>query len=130
MFLFNKLNLKLKSTATIAVSRPDNKQNCRLTGKECECVEKLASGVMGFASASLSESVVALLSSNTKFKPLFLRTHAGIPYTNTHKHRISYFKSTHTVLGPAKCWKSISADQQKWEILAISSSESTVVLSM
>ena len=39
---------------------------------------------------------------NTKFKPLLLPTQAGMPYTNTHKHRTSYFKSTLTFLGPAK----------------------------
>ena len=56
---------------------------------------------------------------NTTFKPLLLPTQAGIQYTNTHKHRTSYFKSTLTFLGPAKCWRSISADRQKREILAI-----------
>ena len=56
---------------------------------------------------------------NTKFKPLLLPTQADIQYTNTHKHRTSYFKSTLTFLGPAKCWRSISADRQKREILAI-----------
>ena len=44
---------------------------------------------------------------NTKFKPLHLPTQAVIPYTNIHKHRTSYFKSTLTFLGPAKRWKSI-----------------------
>ena len=29
---------------------------------------------------------------NTKFKPLLLPSQAGMPYTNTHKHRTSYFK--------------------------------------
>ena len=55
---------------------------------------------------------------NTKFKPLFLPTQAGMPYTNTHKHRTSYFKSTLTLLGSAKHWKSISAARQKPEIFA------------
>ena len=54
---------------------------------------------------------------NTKFQPLLLPTQAGMPYTNTHKHRTSYFKSTLTFLGPAKRWKSISADRQNWECL-------------
>ena len=31
---------------------------------------------------------------STKFKPLFLRTQAGILYTNTDKYRTSYLKST------------------------------------
>ena len=38
---------------------------------------------------------------NTKFKPLLLLTQAGIPYTNSYKHRTSYFKSTLTFLGLA-----------------------------
>ena len=59
---------------------------------------------------------------NTKFKPLLLLTQLDICYTNHHKHRTSYFKSTLTFLGLAKCWKSISTDRQKQEILAISSS--------
>ena len=50
-----------------------------------------------------SESAVALSMcrvgtcvppTNTKFKPLLLPTQTGMPYTNTHKHRTSYFKST------------------------------------
>ena len=36
-------------------------------------------------------------------------TQVDIPYTNTYKHRTSYFKSKVTFLGPAKWWKSISA---------------------
>ena len=56
---------------------------------------------------------------NTKFKPLLLPTQAGMPYTNTHNHRTSYFKSTLTFLGPAKCWKSICVARQKPEILAV-----------
>ena len=59
---------------------------------------------------------------NTKFKPLLLLTQAGIPYTNSYKHRTSYLKSKLTFLGPAKLWKFISADRQKTEILAIFSS--------
>ena len=55
---------------------------------------------------------------DTKFKPLLLQTQAGVPYTNTHKHRTSYLKSTLTFVGPAKCWKSNSTDRQKREILA------------
>ena len=54
---------------------------------------------------------------NTKFKPLLLLTQAGKPYRNTCKHRTSYFKSALTFLGPAKIRKSISAAQQKPEIL-------------
>ena len=56
---------------------------------------------------------------NTKFQPLLLPTQAGISYTNTHKHRTSYFKSTLTFMGPAKRWKGLSAASQKREILAI-----------
>ena len=37
---------------------------------------------------------------NTKFKPFLLPIQGGICYTNTHKHRTSYFKSTLTFLGP------------------------------
>ena len=37
---------------------------------------------------------------NTKLKQLLLPTQAGMPYTNTYKHRTSYFKSTLTFLGP------------------------------
>ena len=47
---------------------------------------------------------------NTKLKPLLFLTQVGMPYTNTHKHRTSYFKSTLTFLGPAKRWKCIFAD--------------------
>ena len=61
----------------------------------------------------------AVQSTNTKFKPLLLSTQAGMPYTNTHKHRTSYYKSTLTFLGPAKRWKSICAARQKPEILAV-----------
>ena len=61
----------------------------------------------------------AVPSTNTKFKPLLLPTQSGMPYTNTHKHRTSYFKSTLTFLGPAKSWKSICAARQKTEILAV-----------
>ena len=60
-----------------------------------------------------------LAPTNTKFKQLLLPTQAGMPYTNTHKHRTSYFKSTLTFLGPAKRWKSICAARQKPEILAV-----------
>ena len=58
---------------------------------------------------------------NTKFKPLLLPTPAGMPYTNTHKHkhRTSYFKSTLTFLGPAKRCKYICAARQKLEFLEI-----------
>ena len=44
---------------------------------------------------------------NTKFKQLILPTQMGMLYTNTRKHRTSYFKSTLTFLGPAKLWKCI-----------------------
>ena len=47
----------------------------------------------------------AVLPTNTKLKPLLLPTQTGMPYTNTHKQRTSYFKSTLTFLGPAKLWK-------------------------
>ena len=50
---------------------------------------------------------------NTNFQPLLLPTQAGMPYTNTHKHRTSYFKSTVTFKGPAKRWKCLSAARQK-----------------
>ena len=39
---------------------------------------------------------------STKFKPLLLPTQAGMLYTNTHKHRTLYFKSTVTFIGPGK----------------------------
>ena len=54
---------------------------------------------------------------NTKFRPLLLPTQTGIPYTNTHKHRTSYSKSTLTFVSPAKRWKSIYAARQKPEFL-------------
>ena len=56
---------------------------------------------------------------STKFKPLLLPTQTGMPYTNTHKHKTSYFKSTLTFLGPAKLWKCFSAARQKLEILEV-----------
>ena len=56
---------------------------------------------------------------NTKFKPLLLPTQTGMPYTNTHKHRTSYFKSILTFMGPSKHWKCLSAARQKRQILAI-----------
>ena len=56
---------------------------------------------------------------NTNFQPLLLPTQAGMPYTNTHKHRTSYFKSTLTFMGPAKRWKCHSAARQKRQILSI-----------
>ena len=46
---------------------------------------------------------------NTKFKLLLPPTQVSMLYTNTHKHRTSYFKSTHTFLGPAMSWESICA---------------------
>ena len=55
---------------------------------------------------------------DTKFKPLLLPTQTGMPFTNTHKHRTSYFKSTLTFLGAAKRWKLFSATRRKPEILA------------
>ena len=60
---------------------------------------------------------------NTKFKPLLLMTRAGMPYTNTHKQRMSYFMSTLTFMGPENCWKSIlppyKKKKKKEEILAV-----------
>ena len=56
---------------------------------------------------------------NTNFQTLLLLTQVGMPYTNTHKNRTAYFKSTLTFMGPAKRWKCLSAAQQKREILAI-----------
>ena len=55
----------------------------------------------------------AVLPTKSKCRPLLLPTQTGITYTNTHKHRISYFKSTLTFLGPAKCWKCLSAARKK-----------------
>ena len=51
----------------------------------------------------------AIPSTNTNFQSLLLPTQAGMLYTNTHKHRTSYFKSTLTFMGPAKRWKCLSA---------------------
>ena len=56
---------------------------------------------------------------NINFQPLLPPTQAGMPYINTHKHRMSYFKSTLTLTGPAKYWKCLSAAPTKQEILAI-----------
>ena len=39
----------------------------------------------------------AVTPTNTNFQPLLLPTQVGMPYTNTHKYRTSYFKFTHTV---------------------------------
>ena len=55
----------------------------------------------------------------TNLQPLLLSTQAGMPYTGTHKHRTSYYKSTLTFIGPAKRWKCLSSARQKREILAI-----------
>ena len=49
-----------------------------------------------FFSVGLQHAVPPI---NTKFKPILHPTQAGIPYTNAHKLRISYFKSTLTFLG-------------------------------
>ena len=57
-------------------------------------------------------------STNTKFKPLLIPTQMGMPYTNTHKYRTSYFKSRPTFLGPAKLWKFLSTGQ-KPEIVVV-----------
>ena len=38
----------------------------------------------------------AVSPTNTTFKQLLLRIQVGIPYTNTHRHRTSYFKSVHS----------------------------------
>ena len=48
---------------------------------------------------------------NTKFKPLLLLTQAGIPYSNTHKHGTSYFKSTLTFLGLSAESQSLPPDK-------------------
>ena len=56
---------------------------------------------------------------NTKFKPFLHPTQTGMPYTNTHKHRTSYFKSRLTFMGPSKRWKCLSAARKKRQILAI-----------
>ena len=48
---------------------------------------------------------------NTNYQPLLLLTQVGMPYTNTDKHRMLYFKSTLTFMGPAKRWKCLSAAQ-------------------
>ena len=55
----------------------------------------------------------------TNIQPFLLPTQAGMSYTSTHKHRTSYFKSTHTLMGPAKRWKCLSTARQKRENLAI-----------
>ena len=57
-------------------------------------------------------------STNTIFKPLLIPTQMGMPYTNTHKYRTSYFKSRPTFLGPAKLWKFLSTGQ-KPEIVVV-----------
>ena len=61
----------------------------------------------------------AVLPTNKKFKPLLLLTQMGMLYTNTHKYRTSYVKSTLTFLGTAKLWKCLSAARQKPEILVV-----------
>ena len=70
-------------------------------------------------SSTLYVGLARTIPPNTKFKPLLLPTQAGMPYTNTHKHRTSYFTSKLTFLGPAKRWKSICAARQKPEILVL-----------
>ena len=68
---------------------------------------------------------------NTKFKPLLLLTQTGMPYTNTHKQRTLYFKSTLTFLGPAKYGSPFVQPYKNRKFLrCFSSSESMVVLSM
>ena len=47
---------------------------------------------------ALCRIATCVLPTNTKFKPLLLQIQAGIRYTNTHKHRTAYFKSTLTLL--------------------------------
>ena len=59
----------------------------------------------------------AVRPTNTNFQPLLLPTQAGMPYANTHKHRMSYFKSTLTFMGPAKRWKCFSAPFKKDKFL-------------
>ena len=66
--------------------------------------------VIGECSSTLYVGLAhAVLPTNTKFKLLLLPTQMGMPYTNTHRHRTSYFKSTLTFLGPPKLWKCLSA---------------------
>ena len=66
----------------------------------------------------IESAVAGLAHVDPNFQPLLLLTQAGRPYTNTHKHRTSYFKSTVTFMGPAKRWKCLSTARQKQEILA------------
>ena len=56
---------------------------------------------------------------NTNVQPLLFQTQAGMPHTNTHKHKTSYFKSTLTFMGPTKRWKCLSAARKKRPVLAI-----------
>ena len=56
---------------------------------------------------------------SNKNEMLSVATQAGMPYTNTHKHRTSYFKCTLSFIGPAKHWKCLSAPRQKPDILAV-----------
>ena len=65
------------------------------------------------------DMVNAVPPTNTKVQPLLLPTQAGWPYTNTHKHRTSYFKSALPFMGPAKRLKCLSAARQKREIIVI-----------
>ena len=110
---------------------------CRLTKTGIFCDFFIINIIIRECSSTLYvglQHAVPPTNTNTKFKLLLLLTQACISYTNSYKHRTSYFKSTLTFLGLTKWWKSISADQQNQEILAISSSsiqsENTVALSV
>ena len=58
---------------------------------------------------------------HSHLSPKLLQTQVGIPYTNTHKHRTSYFKYTLTLLGSVSAGSPILQTEKKREILAISS---------
>ena len=89
---------------------------------QSECERTLVNGfsvIREYGSTLYVWLARAVPPTNTNFQLLPLQTKAGMPYTNTHKHRTSYFKSTLTFMGPAKSWKSLSAARQKRQILAI-----------
>ena len=89
------------------------------------CPTKSGNSCDFFIINTISLCMVAICGSAHKNKILAdisPNSNGYIPYTNTHKHRTSYFRSTLPFLGQAKRWKSISATQQNPEIIAISSS--------
>ena len=87
----------------VAINQPSS--NTYLPVRACEQgnVIGLVSIYIGDCGSTLYVGLTHVVSPiNTKFKPFLLPTQAGMPYTNTHKHRTSYFKSTLTFLVPAK----------------------------